>query len=154
MIDARHLGEVFNRFIAYPWLVKLMSRAHVAIYKLTRGGLGSSVAGIPVLLLSTRGRKTGKVRTSPLFYLPNGEDWVVVASAGGSDKHPAWWLNLLESPRAQVQIRGRRFTATAFEADPEMREKMFEDFVEIYPSYRDYQKATDREIPLVVLRPI
>ena len=140
--------------MSYPWLVKLMARLHVAIYKLSRGIFGASMAGIPVLLLSTRGRRTGKVRTTPLFYLPDGEDWVVVASAGGSPKHPAWWLNLLESPRAQVQVRGRRFTVTALEAAPEKRSRMFEDFVEVYPDYQEYQEATEREIPVVLLRPI
>lgn len=154
MIDPKHLAELTRRLILNRWIGTLLSRLHAGLYRLTRGQIGGQVSGLPVLLLSTRGRKSGKVRTVPLCYLPDGEDWAVAASYVGSDKHPAWWLNLLASSRGEVMVRGRRQTVTALEADEETRTRLWEDFKEVYPAYGYYQSCTSRRIPIVLLRPI
>ena len=108
----------------------------------------------PVLLLTTTGRKTGEERTTPLLYLADGEDLVVVASNGGAPKHPAWLLNLRANPEATVEVGGRKLRVRAREAGPEEKERLWPKLVEMYGSYEDYRRRTDREIPVVLLEPI
>lgn len=127
---------------------------HTFLYRLTGGAFGGRMFGNPVLLLITTGRKTGKQRTTPLLYLADGDAMVLVASNGGSEWSPAWWLNLKSNPSAQVQV-GRRTTAvTAEQASPEERRRLWPLVTAMYAGYADYQKRTAREIPLVILRPV
>jgi len=107
----------------------------------------------PVLLLTTRGRKSGKLRTSPLIYGQDGPTYLVVASLGGYDKHPQWYLNLDVDPEVNVQVGDRRFVGVARTADPDERARLWEIVAGIYPTYREYQVSTTREIPVVVLTP-
>ena len=109
--------------------------------------------GSPVLLLTTIGRKTGRRRTTPLLYLENGENMVVVASNGGAPKHPTWWLNLEANPEATVEVGRRKLRVRAEKAGGEERRRLWTRLVEMYPAYEDYQKRTTREIPVVVLCP-
>ena len=109
--------------------------------------------GSPVLLLTTTGRKTGRWRTSPLLYLEDGENMVVVASNGGAPKHPAWWLNLEANPEATVELGSRKLRVRAEKAGGEKRRRLWARLVEMYPAYEDYQRRTTREIPVVILRP-
>ena len=114
--------------------------------------MGGRVSGAPVLLLTTTGRKSGKRRTTPLLYLRDGETIVIVASNGGRDVHPAWWLNLQTNPEADVQLGKARSPLIASNAAAEERARLWPLLVEMYPGYGDYQKRTKRQIPVVILR--
>lgn len=107
---------------------------------------------MPVLLLTTTGRKTGKRRTTPLLFVREGDDLVVVASNGGMEWFPAWWLNLQQQPAAVIEIGRERRNVTASKADPERRARLWPEFTGPYPGYLRYEARTAREIPLVILR--
>ena len=104
-----------------------------------------------MLLLSTKGRHTGKTPTVPLLYLRNADDLVVIASWGGRDQHPEWYLNLLENPVAHAQINGSRYRVRATTANSEQRQQLWPQVLAAYDGYRVYQSRTDREIPVVIL---
>ena len=108
----------------------------------------------PILLLNTVGRKSGRKRTSPLLYVMDGEDFVIIASKGGAPTHPAWYLNLRADPDATVEVGDREVRVRAEETDSEEKTRLWQKMVEMYPTYDDYQKKTQREIPLLVLRPV
>jgi F420H(2)-dependent quinone reductase len=103
--------------------------------------------------LTTIGRKTGKERTTPLVFVRDEDDLVVVASNGGMDWYPAWWLNLRRQPAAVIEIGRERRAVTAGKADPERRARLWPEFTTAYPGYLRYQARTAREIPLVILHP-
>ena len=127
---------------------------HVSLYRLTNGRFGGRfVGGTAILLLTTTGRRSGKARTRPLAYVRDGERYVVCASNGGSPRHPAWYLNLRQSGRAQLQVRAERLAVNAATADPTERARLFPRFVQMYKGYADYERKTDRPIPLVLLTP-
>jgi deazaflavin-dependent oxidoreductase (nitroreductase family) len=131
-----------------------MTRAHVATYRLSHGRLGGSYRGAPVLLLHHTGRKSGQDRVSPLLYLDDGDDLVVVGSKGGSHKHPAWFLNLREMPETTVEVGGERRRVKVRVASAQEREKLWPRLVDLYSDYANYQERTEREIPLVILSPV
>ena len=133
---------------------KLGSGAHAGVYRATGGKLFGRMGKSPILLLNTVGRKSGKKRTSPLLYVMDGEDFVIVASKGGASAHPAWYLNLRANPEATVEIGDREVRVRAEEADSEEKSRLWQKMVEMYPAYDDYQKRTEREIPLLVLHPV
>ena len=133
---------------------KLGSGAHAGVYRATGGKLFGRMGESPILLLNTVGRKSGKKRTSPLLYVMDGEDFVIVASKGGASAHPAWYLNLRANPEATVEIGDREVQVEAEEADPEDKTRLWQKMVEMYPAYDAYQEKTEREIPLLVLRPV
>jgi len=131
--------------------VKTWSAVHRVVYRLSRGIVGSRLVGNDMLLLTTVGRKTRQAHTVPLLYLESGEDLLVIASYGGRDRHPEWYLNLLAHPEATVQIRGSRLGLRARTADAEERRSWWPRVVEAYDEYATYQTRTDREIPIVIL---
>ena len=133
---------------------KLGSGAHAGVYRATGGKLFGRMGKSPILLLNTVGRKSGKRRTSPLLYAMDGEDFVIIASKGGASAHPAWYLNLMANPEATVEIEDREVRVKAEEADSEEKSRLWQKMVEMYPAYDDYQKKTEREIPLLILRPV
>jgi deazaflavin-dependent oxidoreductase (nitroreductase family) len=128
------------------------TRAHVLLYRLSGGRLGGTFRGAPVLLLSHVGRKSGRRRTNPLLYLWDGDDLVIVASKGGSARHPAWWVNLRASPTTTVEVGREKRTVTASQASPEEKARLWPRLVEMYPDYDKYQARTARDIPVVILR--
>lgn len=135
-------------------VVNMVTAAHVAAYKATGGRfllgpLGSS----RTVLVDHVGRKSGKRRTTPLLYLADGDDVVIVASKGGSHKHPAWWLNLREMDETEIQLGGEHRRVTVREASTEERARLWPQLVEIWSAYDGYQKRTDRQIPLAILSP-
>ncbi|HEB89401.1 MAG TPA: nitroreductase family deazaflavin-dependent oxidoreductase [Deltaproteobacteria bacterium] len=132
------------------WL--LFTRAHCALYRGTRGLIGGNLLGIQMLLLTTRGRKTGRKRTLPLAYVEHKGDLVVVASNGGSDKPPAWWLNLQAAGKARVQVRDETFEVSWNEAPEKERMEYWRKLQAAIPAYRIYRVRTEREIPIVLLR--
>ena len=114
--------------------------------------LGGGKGMIPTLLLTTTGRKSGRELTLPLIFGRSGEDYVVVASKGGAPEHPAWYLNLDANPTVKVQVKADKFTARSHTANAQERAALWPKMVEIYGPYADYQKKTDRQIPIVVLQ--
>lgn len=134
-------------------LVRLSTRFHIFLYRLTQGWVGGLVSGMPNLLLTTTGRKSGLKRTTPLFYLPDRKNFIVVASYGGNPKAPLWWKNLQADPTGWVQVGDRTFEVQARQAPEELKELLWPVFVRHYPSYNLYQELTDRVIPLVILEP-
>jgi deazaflavin-dependent oxidoreductase (nitroreductase family) len=129
----------------------LFGDEHTQRYKQTDGQEGHDWQGTQVLLLTTTGRKSGEARELPLIYGTSGEDYLIVASKGGADQPPAWYVNLKANPEVEVQVRGDRFKARARDATPEEKPELWETMTKEWPAYNDYQKKTDREIPVVVL---
>jgi deazaflavin-dependent oxidoreductase (nitroreductase family) len=123
------------------------------VYRLSGGRFGNRVKGAPVLLLDHIGRKSGQVRTAPLLYLRDDGNIVIVASRGGSDASPAWWLNLQAHPETAVQIGRERLSVVAREATEEEKARLWPRLVEMYPDYAVYQTRTARQIPVVILTP-
>ena len=127
---------------------------HVKRYIETNGEDGHMWRGAPTLLLTTVGRKSGKARRLALIYGTDGDNYVIVASKGGADTHPEWYLNLLDHPEVEVQVKADKFRANARNATPEEHERLWPQMAEIWPAYNDYQAKTERPIPLVVLERI
>jgi deazaflavin-dependent oxidoreductase (nitroreductase family) len=128
-----------------------LSRLHAVVYRLTGGLLGRRLVGNDMLLLTTRGARTGKRHTVPLLYLRDGERMIVIASWGGRARNPDWYGNLIAHPRATVQVRSRVWSVQARTATPAERERWWPRIVAAYPGYRTYQSHTDRVIPVVFL---
>ena len=130
----------------------LYGKEHVERYRATDGEEGHIwERGSTVALLTTTGRKSGEQRTTPLIYGTSGDDHIVVASQGGEDEHPTWYLNLQANPEAELQVKGDRFKVRARDATPEEKPEMWKQMTAQWPDYDAYQQRTDREIPVVVL---
>jgi deazaflavin-dependent oxidoreductase (nitroreductase family) len=129
----------------------LFGQEHVDRYRATDGAEGHDWNGTQTLLLTTTGRRSGEQRTTPLIYGRDGDNYVIVASKGGSDEPPAWYLNLAAEPRVELQVMGDRFEAKARTAGAEEKPALWETMVAEWPSYDEYQRNTEREIPVVVL---
>jgi deazaflavin-dependent oxidoreductase (nitroreductase family) len=129
----------------------LFGKEHVERYLATDGEEGHEWQNTHTLLLTTEGRKSGKPRTLPLIYGTSGDDYLVVASNGGSRNPPAWYLNLETDPEVEVQVKGDLFKARARDATPEEKPEMWKTMTTEWPAYDDYQKRTERQIPVVVL---
>lgn len=138
---------------AYNSVSKVVTALHVALYKASGGRAGGHIGKMPVLLLTTTGRKSGKQRTKPLGYVKDGDDYLLAASNAGNDYFPSWWLNLKANPVAEIQAGGLRMAVNARKASPEERERMYPKFVAFFKGYAGYEKKTDREIPVVILTP-
>lgn len=108
---------------------------------------------VPCLLLTTTGRKSGKQRTSPLIYSFQDGGYVIIASKGGAPDHPSWYLNLKEEPIVHIQVSTAEMKARAEEVEGEKRERLWQEMVKVWPDYENYQKKTDREIPVILLLP-
>ncbi len=132
-------------------VARLVTAAHTAVYRLSGGRVAGRLAGMPVLLLTTRGRVTGMPRTVPLTYFADGDDIVLVASYGGDDRDPGWYRNLLADGRVEVLEGTNRRAMTARTATAEERDRLWPGVVATYPGYARYQSRTGRRIPLVVL---
>jgi F420H(2)-dependent quinone reductase len=141
------------RKLLFRTLLKSLGGLHKLLYRASGGRIGGRIWGLPILLLTTTGRKSGKARTNPLCFLRRGDDLVVVASNGGMDWFPSWWLNLLQEPRAAVQIGHIRRPVHARKAAPEERARLWAELTATAPGYLRYQQRTRREIPLVILEP-
>jgi deazaflavin-dependent oxidoreductase (nitroreductase family) len=143
-----------------PKILKVMSRLNIAAYRATGGRVGGTWRlgsafrkGVPICLLTTRGRKTGRPRTQPLLYMPDGDRVVVVASQGGLPKDPLWYLNLRADPRVTVQVRRDVRRMRARTASPDERAALWPRLVALYADFDKYQSWTDREIPVVICEP-
>lgn len=124
----------------------------VFFYRLSSGKIGGTMRGAPVLLLTTTGRKTGKKRTTPLLYVFDGpNNVVVVASNGGHQKNPQWFFNLKRNPDAEILVKKDFSKVRAKEASPEERARLWPVLTKTYSAYDDYQRKTSREIPVMIL---
>ncbi len=148
MAETTDIRERLRRF-----LIRAMSRLHGGVYRMSRGRILDRVAGMPVLLLMTTGRGSGRRRTAALTYFRDGADLVVIGSFGGSDLPPAWWLNLQRDPRASVVIGGTTSKVMARAASAEEHDRLWPLVIETHPGYARYQRRTGRPIPIVLLTP-
>jgi len=129
-------------------------KSHIREYVESDGKKGHVWRGLTTLLLTTRGRKSGKLRRTALIYGRDGENYLLVASAGGALHHPAWYLNLVENPEVELQVGGKKFAARARTATPEEKLRLWQVMSEAFPQYDKYQAKTSRDIPLVILEPV
>ncbi len=132
-------------------LVRILSQLHAGAFRLTGGRLGRRLVNNDMLVLTTIGRRSGRPHTVPLLYLRDGSDLVVFASYGGRDRHPEWYLNLVEHPRVEVRIGRTPTAATAAPARGARREELWNRAVAAYDGYLAYQERTHRRIPVIVL---
>jgi deazaflavin-dependent oxidoreductase (nitroreductase family) len=132
----------------------LFGQEHVDRYRATDGREGYEWQGTKILLLTTTGRRSGENRDSALIYGRYGDAYLVVASKGGADQAPAWYLNLRENPEVEVQVKEQRFPARARTATPSERAALWGTMTAAWPAYDQYQTRTSREIPIVVLDPL
>lgn len=135
-------------------LVRVLSRLHIGLFRLSRGRWGARLAHNDMLLLTTTGRRSGRPHTVPLLFLREGQGLVVVASYGGRHHHPDWYRNLLADPQASVRIGADRFPVTARTSGGGERHRLWALVTAAYEGYTDYQERTRRRIPIVVLDPL
>jgi deazaflavin-dependent oxidoreductase (nitroreductase family) len=143
-----------TRFISWvpaPTTIKRIDKVHTFLYRATFGLVGSRLDGLRVLLLTTRGRRTGRARRVPLPYFRDGDRYLLVGSFGGGAQNPAWIGNLLADPEVQVQSGWRRWQARARMTEGAERARLWANIAREFPRYADYQAMTSREIPVVVL---
>jgi proline iminopeptidase len=132
----------------------LFGERHVQRYRETGGEVGHRwKRGSKILLLTTKGRTSGKARTIPLIYEDDGDRLVIVASKGGAPEHPGWYRNLQKDPNVELQVLDRVLPARARTAEGEERDRLWQLVNQQWPDYATYQTKTDREIPVVVLEP-
>jgi deazaflavin-dependent oxidoreductase (nitroreductase family) len=133
--------------------ITLLGEEHIRRYQETDGEVGYLWNGVPTLLLTTTGRRSGEPRTSPLIFARDGDDYLVVASVGGGPKHPSWYLNLSANPAAEIQVRGDHIAVNAHTATDDEKPRLWRIVTDAWPNYDVYQTRTDRVIPVVVLSP-
>jgi deazaflavin-dependent oxidoreductase (nitroreductase family) len=131
----------------------LLGDEHVRRYQETDGEVGYDWNGAPTLLLTTTGRHSGERRTTPLIFGRDGDDYLIVGSVGGSPKHPGWYWNLQSEPSASIQVKREHLDVVAQVASAEDKPRLWRIMNEVWPNYDVYQTRTDRDIPVVVLRP-
>jgi deazaflavin-dependent oxidoreductase (nitroreductase family) len=124
-----------------------------SLYRLSNGKVMGRMAGLNILLLTTIGRKSAKKRTTPLGYFEHEGNYVIIASNGGADKHPAWFLNLKSNPNVNIEIKDKKIDAEAKEAEPNTRAELWAKLVSLSPLYGKYATSTKRVIPIVLLQP-
>jgi F420H(2)-dependent quinone reductase len=144
-----------------PRLMKVMSRLNIWLYRSTGGRIGGTWRvgsafrrGVPICLLTTKGRKSGQLRTTPLLYMADGDRIVLVASQGGLPRHPSWYFNLVADPAVTIQIKRQVHTMRARVADDEERDDLWPRLVQLYEDFASYQSWTDRRIPVVICEPV
>jgi len=134
-----------------PHTIRLLGRVHAWLWNLGGGKLGSTFGKLPLMMLTTTGRKTGRRRTTPVLYLQDETSFIVVASFGGNDMHPAWYLNLEQCPDAEVIVKGEHRRVSARKLSPDEKKVIWRRLVQLYPQFETYQQRTRREIPLMRL---
>ncbi len=133
-----------------------MTRLHAALIRLSGGRIRRSflfTGGMPVLVLTTTGRKSGQRRSTPVGYLKHGEAFAVLASNAGNDRSPAWWLNLQADPSGEILAERARLPVTARRADAAAEEELWSEFARLNPGFDEYRNLTERQIPVVLLEP-
>ena len=131
----------------------LLGVEHINAYRESDGEVGYLWNGVPTLLLTATGRRTGEARTSALIFARDGDDYLVVASMGGWPTHPQWYLNVTANPAAEIQVKGEHIPVVARTASPEEKPRLWKIVSDQWPNYDVYQSRTERDIPVVVLTP-
>ena len=131
--------------------ISLLGEKHVKVYRETNGEQGYLWNGVPILLLTTTGRKSGEPRTIPIIFTPYKDSFVIIASKGGSPEHPKWYLNILNNASVTVQVKAEVFKAAARTAQSPEREAIWAEAVKSWPNFDVYQSRTTRQIPVVVI---
>jgi len=132
----------------------LIFKVMVFLYNVSGGRIGGKMGKVPVLLLTTTGRKSGKQRTLPLIYIMDNSAYVITASAGGADKNPGWFFNIRSNPQATIQVKDKHIKVTVEVAGQDKKSELWARLVEVAPNFAGYQKRTSREIPMVILLPV
>jgi deazaflavin-dependent oxidoreductase (nitroreductase family) len=147
------VAESAGRRLLVRSATKYLGALHRLLYRVSGGRIGGRLWDLPVVLLTTTGRKSGKQRTVPLCSIRDGGNVVVIASYGGLDQPPAWWLNLEANPEAKLLHGRTRLNVTAHNAVAEERTRLWAEVTARAPGYLEYERRTDREIPVVILSP-
>jgi deazaflavin-dependent oxidoreductase (nitroreductase family) len=134
-------------------MAKMFIGMHVAMYRISAGRMGGMMMGSNVLLLTTTGRKSGKVHTTPVGCFKRDEGYIIIASNGGADSHPAWYFNLQANPQVTFQVMDKVMTCRAEIIPDEKRAEIWKWVVQTAPQFGKYEKSTTRQIPLILLRP-
>ena len=136
-------------------LIRIVSKIHGYIYRISRGRVGKQLGKVPILLLTTTGRKSGKKRSVPLTAIPYGAKYILVASFGGSPVHPAWLINIRQNPAVHIRVGSivKQAKASIIETTDTGYEEMWGKAIATYRGYDDYKRATSRHIPIVVITP-
>jgi len=133
--------------------ISLIGEDHVRRYRETGGEVGYLWNDVPILLLTTTGRKSGEPRTSALIFGRDGDDYLIVASMGGAPQHPSWYLNLTANPAAEIQVKADVIPVIGRTASDDEKPRLWAIMTGLWPNYDAYQSRTDRAIPIVVLSP-
>ena len=131
----------------------LLGEDHIRAYQESGGEVGYIWNGVPTLLLTATGRRTGQKRTSALIFGRDADDYLVVASMGGAPTHPIWYLNLQANPEATIQVQAEKLAVVARTAPAAEKARLWKIVTDVWPNYDVYQSRTDRDIPIVVLSP-
>jgi deazaflavin-dependent oxidoreductase (nitroreductase family) len=133
-------------------MFKILVKFYAFLYRISGGVIGGKIVGLPVLLLTTTGRKSGQQRTRPLCYFADGDDYIIIASNGGSDSHPSWYHNIKTDPNVSILLKRKTIAVTASEVPESERSKLWAHLLELSPWYLRYEQKTERVIPLIRLR--
>jgi len=147
-------AQKFWKFLGESSFYRNVGKLHTRLYRMSGGRLGHKAGGILNLLLTTTGRRTGQPRTCPVAYFRDGGRFILIASNGGNEKHPVWYLNLVAEPRATIDAGPERIDVTASTAVGEERTRLWNEAVRGNPQFAVYKSITSREIPVVVLTPV
>ena len=139
-------SKILNRFFSFG------NKVHNGLYRMSSGKFANKAANLSILLITTIGRKSGKLYTNPVVYLNEGEDYLVAASAGGSDWHPDWYLNLLKTPEAKIEIGKMNIKVLATIVEGEDRNRLYGKFIAASSNFIKYEKNTSRVIPVILLK--
>ena len=131
---------------------KFFSKAHQLVYRISKGKLGSRLAGVDMVVINCIGRKSGKTRPMPIACYPYGNNVAVVASNNGNDKNPVWWLNLKAKPQVNIQLGSDTFNVHAEELVGEERENFWPKIIKLNPLQQRHQNHTDRILPVIYLK--
>jgi len=134
-------------------LFKLYMKLQIFIFRRTQGKSMATMRGMPILLLNTVGHKTGQIRTTPLMYIRDGDNYVITASNNGSDKHPYWFQNIQAFPQVEIEVPGKKLKATVSIATTTEHDRLWPKLVAQAPFFDNYQKGTTRSIPMLLLHP-
>jgi deazaflavin-dependent oxidoreductase (nitroreductase family) len=135
------------------WVLKAFTRFNVFVYKLSGGRLMNKLSGIPIMLVKMKGARSGKWKTIPLMYVPYEDGVILVASQGGAPKNPVWYNNLKKNPEVEVTQGGKTRKLVARQVDDEEKARLWPTCVKHYPPYDQYQRRTDRNIPVFLCEP-
>jgi F420H(2)-dependent quinone reductase len=151
-MDETSKGSGRQGSVGFRFAMKGLGTIHRTVYRASDGKMGKTFFGSPILLLTTTGRKTRQPRTWPLTYLQEANRLIVLAANGGQPNHPAWYLNLRANPRVSVQLGNETRLMIAQTAEGDERARVWSRAAREYPAYEDYQRKTNRQIPVVILR--